>query len=42
VPFSGTTVARSSALAGSILPTVLLIGVCALFVAAALRFKVRP
>jgi hypothetical protein len=42
VPFSGTTVARSSALAGSILPTVLLIGICALFVAAALRFKVRP
>jgi hypothetical protein len=42
VAFSGTMVAHSSVLAGSILPSVLLTGLCALLVAAALRFKVRP
>jgi hypothetical protein len=42
VAFSGTMVAHSSVLAGSILPSVLLTGLCALVVAAALRFKVRP
>jgi hypothetical protein len=42
VAFSGTMVAHSSVLAGSILPSVLLTGLCALLVAAGLRFRVRP
>jgi hypothetical protein len=42
VAFSGTMVAHSSVLAGSILPSLLLTGLGALVVAAALRFRVRP
>jgi hypothetical protein len=38
----GTTVARSSSLAGSVLPSVLAIGLGALFLASGLRVKVRP
>jgi hypothetical protein len=39
---TGTTVAQSSSLAGSVLPSVLAIGLGALFIASGLRFKVRP
>jgi hypothetical protein len=40
--FSGKTVANSSSLAGSVLPSILAIGLGALFLASGLRFKVRP
>ena len=39
---AGTTIAHSSSLAGSVLPSVLAIGLGALFLASGLRFKVRP
>jgi hypothetical protein len=39
---TGTTVAQSSSLAGSVLPSLLAIGLGALFIASGLRFKVRP
>lgn len=42
VALTGTTVAHSSSLAGSVLPSVLAIGIGALFLASGLRFKVRP
>jgi hypothetical protein len=40
--FSGITVARSSSLASSVLPSVLAIGLGALLLASGLRFKVKP
>jgi hypothetical protein len=40
--FSGTTVAHSSSLASSVLPSVLAIGLGALLLASGLRFKVKP
>jgi hypothetical protein len=39
---AGTTIAHSSSLAGSVLPSFLAIGLGALFLASGLRFKVRP
>jgi hypothetical protein len=39
---TGTTIAHSSSLAGSVLPSVLAIGLGALFLASGLRFKVHP
>ncbi len=39
---SGTTVAHSSSLAGSVLPSVLIAGLGALFIASGLRLKARP
>jgi hypothetical protein len=39
---AGTTIAHSSSLAGSVLPSILAIGLGAVFVASGLRWKVRP